>query len=401
MQTFTICAMTLQSDNPNSGPHVSIGIIAWNEEQAISAALESLFEQSFLSELGQRGRTCEIICIANGCTDCTAEVAEAHFARQSREHPFSHAFSCRVVPVEERGKINAWNMFVHALSAPEARYLFLMDADIVVHGRDTFWNMLLALENDADASVSVDLPRKDIDFKGRKTFMERLSLGASQVTRASEAQLCGQLYCIRAEVARNIYLPRDLAACEDGFIKALVCTDFLAHEVRPKRIKLADNAEHTFEAYTSPAAILRNQKRQMIGQTIVHVLVDDYLRTLPESMRARLADTLREKDKAEPTWLKQLIGDHVRRTRFFWRLYPNLLSHRFRRLTKVNLWRKIACFPATAAGAAVSLVSCFMAYEFLKAGYTQYWPKAKRTGIGRAWTRQSGALLGRMNQNPK
>ena len=47
------------------------------------------------------------------------------------------------------------------------------------------------------------------------------------MTGSASAQLCGQLYCIRAEVARNIYLPKDLCACDDGFIKALVCTDFL------------------------------------------------------------------------------------------------------------------------------------------------------------------------------
>ena len=61
----------------------------------------------------------------------------------------------------------------------------------------------------------------------------------SEMTRAAHGQLCAQLYCIRAEVARNIYLPKDLAACEDGFIKALVCTDFLTHEVKPERVRLA------------------------------------------------------------------------------------------------------------------------------------------------------------------
>ena len=110
-----------------------------------------------------------------------------------------------------------------------------------------------------------------------------MSLGASQMTGSARAQLCGQLYCIRAEVARNIYLPKDLCACDDGFIKALVCTDFLMHQVWPWRIVAAADAAHTFEAYVSPAGILKNQKRQMIGQTIVHVLVDDYLKKLPTS----------------------------------------------------------------------------------------------------------------------
>jgi len=37
-----------------------------------------------------------------------------------------------------------------------------------------------------------------------------------------------------------------------------------------------------YEAYTSVAEVLNNQKRQMIGQTIVHVLIE-YLKTLPSN----------------------------------------------------------------------------------------------------------------------
>src|SRR3954452_17511930 len=135
--------------------------------------------------------------------------------------------------------------------------------------------MLIALEQNARASVSVDRPCKDIQFKSNKSLRERLSLATSQATLSAEAQLCGQLYCIRAEVARKIYLPKDLAACEDGFIKALVCTDSLTRPLAPERIQVAEGAAHTFEAYTSFPVILRNQRRQIMGQTIVHILVDD------------------------------------------------------------------------------------------------------------------------------
>jgi hypothetical protein len=257
----------------------------------------------------------------------------------------------------------------------------MMDADILIHRPDTLWNMLVTLENDAEASVAVDRPCKDILFKARKSLRERLSLAASRATQAGEAQLCGQLYCIRAEVARNIYLPRDLAACEDGFIKALVCTDFLTHEVWPRRIRLAELAEHTFEAYTSPAAILKNQKRQMIGQTIVHILVDDYLKGLPLAERQRLADTLKAREAADPPWLKRLISAHLQRTRFFWRLYPGLLGDRFKRLGKLGVIKRVACFPAAAAGVCAALCSSFMASRALRAGCTDYWPRADRAGL--------------------
>jgi glycosyltransferase involved in cell wall biosynthesis len=362
----------------NTPPLVSIGIIAWNEEQGIAPMLESVFQQSLFAQLAASGRHCEIICVANGCTDRTPEVVAGIFARQSREHPHAGNFSCRVMNVAERGKINAWNRFVHLFSARDAKYLFLMDADILIHPRETLWNMVATLEKNSDATVSVDLPRKDISFKRRKTFWERLSLGASHMTSSASAQLCGQLYCIRAEIARNIYLPKDLCACDDGFIKALVCTDFLMHRVWPWRIVAAADAAHTFEAYVSPSGILKNQKRQMIGQTIVHILVDNFLKKLPVAKRAKMADALSEQEKVDPNWLKRLIAEHLRQTRFWWRLYPGLLSHRFKRLSGLNRIKQIACFPAALAGSFVALASSFMAYTSLKKGATDYWPRAER-----------------------
>jgi hypothetical protein len=201
------------------------------------------------------------------------------------------------------------------------------------------------------------------------------------MTGSASAQLCGQLYCIRAEVARNIFLPRDLCACDDGFIKALVCTDFLTHKVWPWRIVTAQDATHTFEAYVTPTGILKNQKRQMIGQTIVHILVDNYLKYLPPERRTKLAETLRENERSNPKWLQLLIAQHLRRTRFFWRLYPGLLSHRFKRLAGMKLLRRLACLPAAIVGFFIALVSSFLAYESLKRGATNYWPRIERSGF--------------------
>ncbi|HWF20161.1 MAG TPA: glycosyltransferase [Verrucomicrobiae bacterium] len=359
---------------------VSIGIIAWNEEKSIGRALESLFRQTLFGKLAQRGLRCEIVCVANGCTDGTSDVVTKIFADQSHRHPCREIFSCRHLDLKERGKINAWNCFVHQLSAPDARFLFLMDADIVINETEALWNMVAALEGNPHAVISTDKPCKHIAARRRKSFAERLSLRAGQMTRAGQAQLCAQLYCIRAETARRIHLPKDLPACEDGFIKAIVCTDFLTRDVNPLRIMTAPGASHTFEAYTTLRGVLRNQKRQMIGQAAVHVLVDDYLKTLAVSERKNLAGTLREKDRKDPLWLKQLIAEHVRQTRFFWRLVPGLVGFRFHRLARLKGFGKITCLPAAMAGFVLSMLSSFLAYGFLKKGGVSYWPHAKSPG---------------------
>jgi hypothetical protein len=374
---------TIDKTKQSESVQVSIGIVARNEEAGIGAMLRSLFEQSIFEELGRRGWKCEILCLANGCTDRTAVVAAEVFDVQMSQNSNHAAFRARVFELAKHGKINAWNQFVHSLSAKEARFLFLMDSDILIHRRETLWNMLRALEDDAQANIAVDRPCKHVQFKSRKSSWDRLSLAAARLTSSAEGQLCGQLYCIRANIARNIYLPKDLAACEDGFIKALVCTDFLTHAAEPQRIRLAEGAEHTFEAYASPAAIVKNQKRQIMGQTIVHILVDGYLKSRPPAERARLAGTLEEKDRTDPAWLKRLIHQHLRHTPCWWRLYPGMSGQGFKRLGRLKVKERLACLPAAVAGSLLALVSGRLAFEALKAGCTDYWPQARRQGFGR------------------
>jgi glycosyltransferase involved in cell wall biosynthesis len=373
--------MTSNESNGSEPPYVSIAIFAWNEEEAVRSTLESLFEQTLFGQLRRRHLRSEVICVANGCTDKTAVVAGDFFRKVMLEHSDREALTAKLANLTARGKGNAWNQFVHQISDRGARFLFMMDADILIHRKETLWNMLNVLETELESNVAVDVPRKDIGFKQRLSIGERLSLAASSMTLAADGQLCGQLYCIRAQAARRIYLPKDLAACEDGLIKALVCTDFLSHDAWPSRIRVAPNAEHTFEAYTSLASILKNQKRQIMGQTIVHVLVDQYLRRLPAAERWDLAQFLRTKDVTDPSWLKRLIGDHLRRTRCFWRLHPGLLGNRLRHLSKLSAFHRVRCLPAALASAGASLAASLLAYGSLKNGCTDYWPKAKRGGF--------------------
>ncbi len=359
-------------------PAISICIFAWNESAVIGRAIRSLFAQTLFAEAAREGQQLEVLCVVNGSTDATVEVAESAFAELREVHPHGGSFQARVVNLVERGKINAWNQFVHRLAHPDARALIMMDADIVIHRRESLWSMYQLVNTDPGVSIAVDRPCKDIEFKARKNLRDQLSLAAGRATTSAGAQLCGQLYCIRAEVARNIYLPRDLAACEDGFLKWVVCTDFFSRSALPERIRTAPDAEHTFEAYTSLRDIFKNQQRQVIGQTIVHVLVDKHLRTLPAPSRRRLAETLKAAEAADPDWLKLRIGEHVRNTSFCWRLYPGLATHRLKALARLPLAQLFANLPAALAGSCMTLAASFPAFIKLKQGCTNYWPKANR-----------------------
>ncbi|HEY1173653.1 MAG TPA: glycosyltransferase [Verrucomicrobiae bacterium] len=361
-------------------PHISIGIIAWNEEESIEATLDSLFRQSLFSRLAEQCLSVEIICAANGCTDRTVELADAFFKKQQETHPFRHTFTTLTANLTTRGKTNAWNVFVHQLSDRQSFYLMLMDADIVITSPDTLWNMYMTLQKNSEASVSVDQPIKDIAVKGHRDLFSHISLTTSQMTQASSVQLTGQLYCIRAEVARRIYLPRDLII-DDGFIKNLVCTDFLTVPSNPNRVVLAPEAAHIFEAYMSPSAVFRNQKRQMIGQTILHVLVDKELKGLAPQCAPDFATYLKEREQTEPDWLKIAIGEHIRSLTFFWQIFPDAISFRFKRWLRLRPLARIKAFPATCAGFLISLAATWCAYRFLKNGYTSYWPDTRSQGL--------------------
>jgi glycosyltransferase involved in cell wall biosynthesis len=377
---------------------VSVGIIAWNEEEAIQAALQSLCQQTLFEQLHQRGLRAEIICMANGCTDRTTELATRFFEERATDPLLAETICWRVVEVPERGKNNSWNLFAHCYSATNAACLCFMDADIVIHGAETLWRMYCALEQTPNASVAVDQPLKDIALNGHRSFSERISLATSGMTRTALAQLSGQLYFIRTPIARRIHLPKDLAACEDGFIKALVCTDFLTNRLCPDRVTLVDGAAHVFQSYRTFRDVLRNQKRQMIGQTIVHILIDQYLKALPMSERLNMAAAIQARENSDRDWLKRLIARHLSSVKYFWRLFPNLLRFRYERWRALPLAKRITHLPSALAGYAVTLLASRMAFSFLKQGSINYWPDTRSPGLkqfvpSRAATSSSERLL--------
>jgi len=356
---------------------LSIGIMAWNEETSIVPMLASLFEQSIFAHLAARNERCEVICLANGCTDRTVAVATEIFAEMEREHPARRGLRASVEDITTPGRNNAWNRFVHEFSAREARFICLMDADIIFNRPDTLQLVLGELERNPRLGGASDWPVKNITGKARPSWRERLSLATSDMTGTIPGRLNGMLYCLRADIARNLYLPRDVLANDDGFFKAAICTDFFRRPLDPGKVVSVREATHLYEPYLSLRDVLNNQKRQMIGQATVHVIVE-FLETLPETDRAHLAATLQRLEAKDPDWLKKLIDAHVARTRYFWRLFPGILGFRWRRLAQMRGLRRLTHLPAAVAGFAVTLVACRQAARFLRRGVSNYWPKTAR-----------------------
>ena len=195
----------MTNTDPTAKPHISIGIIARNQENGIGPALRSLFQQSLLKELSRSNLTCEILCLANGCADRTPAIAEEEFAEETSRHPFRQAFQCQTLDINERSKLSAWNLFVHKLAARESQFLFLMDGDILIRHPQTLWNMYSTLVENPKASIATDQPIKNISLKELKSWRERIALATSEMADTIQDKITGQLYCIRADVARQLY----------------------------------------------------------------------------------------------------------------------------------------------------------------------------------------------------
>jgi hypothetical protein len=119
----------------------------------------------------------------------------------------------------------------------------------------------------------------------------------------------------------------------------------------------------------------------MIGQTVVHILVDNFLKNLAIEQKLNLAETLQGLEKTDPGWLKRLIAEHMARVKHFWRLFPRILTYRFERLAKLRGLKRLVHLPAATAGFLVTMIACWQAWRFLKRGSTDYWPDTKSPNL--------------------
>ncbi|MGA0420334.1 MAG: glycosyltransferase family 2 protein, partial [Phycisphaerales bacterium] len=185
---------------------VSIGILAYNEESSIAGTIESILEQSIVMNPPE-GWQVEIVCVPNGCTDRTAEVAGESLAALGRHGRASHV-ATKVVPLATPSKENAWNRFVHDLSARDATHLVFIDGDVRLLHPDTLGNLVTALCANPRAHVAAAETVKHISRQASKGIFERISMMATGLRRSSNQQrgvtgFAGCLYATPAASSRR------------------------------------------------------------------------------------------------------------------------------------------------------------------------------------------------------
>lgn len=333
---------------------LSIGILAHNESDLIAASLQSLGQQSLLTSLDEK-HSVEIIIVANGCSDNTADVARNTLKQIEITHPTS--LSWRVCEVKEAGKSNAWNLFVHRFSAPDADFFYLMDADIKLHNYQTLEKMLKALVENPEYWIALDRPIKDIELKENKSWIDKLSVAVSKSSNAGQLYICGQLYCGRAEALRNIWMPAGLPV-EDGFLTQMIISEnfTLENPTFTKRIVRVSEASHIFEAYTNPLELINHEVRVVVG-IVVNIFLTYYLqeklceavyhkgtmsfRGSPELTAGML---IKKMNRENPFWLNDFVRNSLAQKKW-WLIPLPLVFRRYRSLKNHSLQKALLRIP--------------------------------------------------------
>lgn len=353
---------------------IVIGLLAWNEENSIAATLASLGAQSLLRRADGENFRIEILVVPNGCTDATPGVAADALLRVKADFP---EISCRVEPLAEGGKSNAWNHLVHEFSGPDVDYFVMMDADIELLTPGTLEALWMALENVPEALISTDFPVKHLTRKSRLSLLDRVLLGAGKMTRATPGQLTGQLYCARGSALRQVWMPKGLIV-EDGYLKQVLCTGGFSHPADHSLIVRAEGASHLFECYTKLRDIWNHQIRQAIGHTLYTYLTKFVRANIPERPAF---STLLKMSRSDPEWFLRVIREEVQ-ARGWWVMDTPSLLMRWRRVRFAKGPAKLKFLALAATAAPFDLAVFLVSNSRLRSGQVKgIWKDTRTTSL--------------------
>ncbi|MBB64077.1 MAG: hypothetical protein CMO81_03345 [Waddliaceae bacterium] len=321
---------------------------AWNEEDSIGLAINSLMDQTIFEHCKRLGATVDIFCIANGCTDNTVTIAEEAFDKYRSSHLYTDYFTATVYESSVPNRSHAWNDLVHTLSDKETDYYIFMDADIAFLDRDTLYQMLMELIENPEAILSADTPVKHIKRSKTKSLMNLFSISVTRVNRSAPGLITGQLYCARGSFVRRFHLP-DQMIIDDGFIKWLGVTEFLTKTPTEEEITAMvrhSEGSHLFEAYTRPRDIFDNQVRQAVGNSILDFTFQYLRQCMLKDPDTKVDTILLERYRENPNWLKAEIASFVS-SRTFWVLKPGLLIAPFTKLKHLTWKNRFIYLPAS------------------------------------------------------
>ena len=349
---------------------LSIGVLAHNESNSISVLLQTLCLQSLLTTANKE-HIIEIIVVPNGCTDNTAFIARNTLEKLALQSGRA-SWKWKICEVQEAGKSNAWNLFIHQFASPDSDFFCLMDADIKLHDSSTLEKMLDVLTDNPEYWIALDRPIKDVELKQNKSAFDKLSVAVSKSSNKGQLYICGQLYCARAEPLRNIWMPAGLPV-EDGFLTQMIISEnfTVKNPTFDKRIVRVKEASHIFEAYTNPLELVNHEVRVVIG-IVINIFLTAYL-------RERCSDTLsagmliKQMNQENHFWLDSFMHKSLAKDKK-WIIPLSLVFRRYTSLGNHSLWKALLRIPIATLAFIVDLSIFVRANSILRREViTNYW----------------------------
>lgn len=282
---------------------VEVGVFAHNEARNIVKTLTGLANQE------ATGLDVRLLVLANGCSDNTVELARAFAEPHNARNP---GMRIEVIELAEGGKSRTWNRFVHELSRPDADILIFADADIELPASDSFLRLVRQSISRPELYVINSKPIKDIVYRPSHLGLKdkAIAMGSGTLNDWKKA-ICGQLYAMPAEKARSFHVPVGLPV-EDGFIRAMILTDFLTIDEDLSRID-GDDVFHIFASERSVLALIRHQTRIVIGSAI-NSAIYGFLNEIPSAQRRAVLADAAKSDR----WLPDVIESRLPQWPYGW-----------------------------------------------------------------------------------
>lgn len=184
---------------------VSVAVPAYNEERNIGLLIDSLLQQRT-----RRAEIVEIVVVASGCTDRTAEIVRE---KQSHRGPRVRL----IVEPERRGKVAAINTYLQH-GDPHVEAICLCSADLLV-APDAVERLVQCLLINHDIGMCGARP---MPTNGHGTFLGEAAhfLWTMHHKVALEAPKLGEMVMLRSGIVQG--LPRE-SAVDEATLEQLVC----------------------------------------------------------------------------------------------------------------------------------------------------------------------------------
>jgi glycosyltransferase involved in cell wall biosynthesis len=325
---------------------VDLAILAHNEERTLPLLLLDLAEQSVFSNPSVDLR---VRVLANGCSDSTAAAAET----MRRSLPEKVSERVHVHDRTQAGKSRTMNWFLKSDLRQDAELLIFMDGDIRLPVQNSLERMISEMCNRPELQVFTSRPVKDLVYhKMRVSPIARLIAAGREGLTDFRKSIAGSLFIMRTNFASRLSLPAGLPV-EDGFIRAMVLTDFLSAPEDLDRIDGDPEVFHLYESVRSIKDLVSHQTRLVIGSS-VNAAVFRWLRR--EAPSEELAVQELEKAAENDNWLQEVIAKELPCSPYGYIPF-GYLTNRFQNLllSPKNVRSVLMLFPGLALDAVVYL----------------------------------------------